>query len=192
MHTMERLMPSFDRHEVHETLVRAPAERVMQALREVTPEEIRFFLLFTWLRGFGRRRLRSMGFEHGDERLPLLEVARRGGFVELAASEREVLLGVIGRFWRPSGEARGVRGRRGVRVVRGAGVREGADRLPDRGRGGSVPPAHGDEDPRGGRRGQPRLQGLLVRHRRRERIPPPHVAARGQAQGRGRLTVRRA
>jgi hypothetical protein len=103
MHTMERLMPSFDRHEVHETLVRAPAERVMRALREVTPEEIRFFLLFTWLRGFGRRRLRSMGFEHGDERLPLLEVARRGGFVELAASEREVLLGVIGRFWRPSG-----------------------------------------------------------------------------------------
>jgi hypothetical protein len=42
---IEQLMPSFDRHEIHETVVRAPRERVMRAVRDVTPAEIRFFLL---------------------------------------------------------------------------------------------------------------------------------------------------
>ena len=96
-------MPSYDRNEIHEAVVRAPAAQVMRAVREVTPGEIRFFLALTWLRGFRRRRLRSMGFRDDDRRLPLLEVARLGGFVELVATEREIVLGVIGRFWRPSG-----------------------------------------------------------------------------------------
>lgn len=96
-------MPSFDRHEVHETFVRAPGARVMQAVRDVTPEEIRFFRALTWLRGFRRRRLAAMGVGERDRGLPLLNLAKRGGFVELAASDREVVLGVIGRFWRPSG-----------------------------------------------------------------------------------------
>jgi hypothetical protein len=84
-------------------LVRAPHDRVMRAVREVTPEEIRFFRLLTWLRGFRRKRLRALGYEDEDSRRPLLEIARRGGFVELSGSEREVVLGVVGRFWRPSG-----------------------------------------------------------------------------------------
>lgn len=96
-------MPAYDRNEVHEGMVRATAPRVMRAVREVTPGEIRFFLLLTWLRGFRRRRLRAMGLADSDRDLPLLEVARRGGFVELARSEHEIVLGVIGRFWRPSG-----------------------------------------------------------------------------------------
>src|SRR5262245_9925033 len=96
-------MPAFDRNEVHETVVHAPPARVMRAVRAVRPEEIRFFLLLTWLRGFRRRRLRAMGLTERDRGLPLLDVAKRGGFVELAGSERELVLGVIGRFWRPSG-----------------------------------------------------------------------------------------
>lgn len=103
MPAIDDLMPSFDRHEVHEAEVRAPAARVMQAVREVTPREIRLFLLLTWLRGFRRRRLRALGIGVDDRDLPLLEVARRGGFVELVAGDREIVLGVIGRFWRPSG-----------------------------------------------------------------------------------------
>jgi hypothetical protein len=101
---IDELMPSFDVHTVHETVVRAPRPRVMQAVREVTPDEIRFFRLLTWLRGFRRKRLRSMGIEAGDRGVPLLELARRGGFVELTGpGDREVVLGVVGRFWRPSG-----------------------------------------------------------------------------------------
>lgn len=103
MHTIERIMPAFDRNEVHQTVVDASAERVLRAVREVTPREVRFFLLLTWLRGFRRRRLRSLGFQDDDRGLPLLEVARRGGFVELPGTDREVVLGVVGRFWSPSG-----------------------------------------------------------------------------------------
>jgi hypothetical protein len=72
-------------------------------VRNVTPEEIRFFLFLTWLRGFRRRRLSAMGLGERDRGLPLLEVAKRGGFVELPGTDREIVLGVIGRFWRPSG-----------------------------------------------------------------------------------------
>ena len=103
MPVIERLMPTYDRNEVHETLVHAPRARVMQAVRDVTPAEIRFFGLLTWLRGFRRRRLRAMGLTERDRDLPLLEVARRGGFVELPGGDGEIVLGVIGRFWRPSG-----------------------------------------------------------------------------------------
>ncbi|HET9315323.1 MAG TPA: hypothetical protein VFQ51_07010 [Vicinamibacteria bacterium] len=106
MPLIDRLMPVFDRHEVHETVVRAPPERVIRAVRDVTPEEIRFFVLLTWLRGFRRRRLQAMGLTDGDRGLPLLEVAKRGGFVELPAGDGEIVLGVIGRFWRPSGRTR--------------------------------------------------------------------------------------
>jgi hypothetical protein len=100
---IEELMPSYDRNEAHETLVHAPRARVMQAVRDVTPEEIRFFRLLTWLRGFRRRRLAAMGLTDRDRNLPLLEIAKHGGFVELPGGDGEIVLGVIGRFWRPSG-----------------------------------------------------------------------------------------
>jgi hypothetical protein len=42
--------PAFQFHEVHSTLVKAPAERVWAAIKAVTAREIRLFRLLTWLR----------------------------------------------------------------------------------------------------------------------------------------------
>jgi hypothetical protein len=96
---IDRFLPRWHFNEVHETTVHAPASRVMQAVHSVTPREIRF------LRGL--MAIRSLGFFHRDpdeEGRPMLEVARRGGFLVLEEDgERELVLGVAGRFWRLTG-----------------------------------------------------------------------------------------
>ena len=90
---LDELMPSWDVHQVHATAVRASAHRVDRALREVRADEIRLFGLLMTLRG--------MRAPHAPALRPLLQTAQEGGFALLADDpEHEVVLGVIGRFWR--------------------------------------------------------------------------------------------
>ena len=90
---LDELMPAWDVHEVHGITVRAPPEGVDRALREVRADEIRLFSFLMTLRG-----LRPSPRHAGR---PLLAAAQDGGFAVLSDQPgRELVLGVIGRFWR--------------------------------------------------------------------------------------------
>jgi hypothetical protein len=102
MPALDRLLPTYDRHEVHSIVVRAPADRVMAAVQAVTAREIRLFATLNWIRGFRTARLRALGIAD-PVGLPVLEMAARAGFVELVHGRREVVWSVVGRFWRVSG-----------------------------------------------------------------------------------------
>lgn len=68
-------------------------DHVWRAIEQVRPREIRLFMLLTFLRGLGRTR-------RNDADLPLLDVARAGGFAEIGRTDHELVLGTIGQFWR--------------------------------------------------------------------------------------------
>ena len=89
---LDRLMPDYDVHEVHSTRIRASALEVHRVLFEVTANEVWLFRALMKVRGLGAR--------GGDGSRPLLETAQEGGFAVLADEPgREVVLGVMGRFW---------------------------------------------------------------------------------------------
>jgi len=95
---IDEFLNRFDFNEVHATEVEASPARVMRAIHEVPPREIRFFRVLMALRGFGLR--------DGDRAAaarPLLDGALRRGFLVLAEDDRELVVGVAGRFWKPSG-----------------------------------------------------------------------------------------
>jgi hypothetical protein len=106
---LDRILPTYDRNEVHSIAVGAPPDRVMAAVQAVTAREIRLFATLNWLRGFRAARLRELGVSD-PLGIPVLEMAARAGFVELVRNDREVVWSVVGRFWRPTGgRADGVR-----------------------------------------------------------------------------------
>ncbi|HEY8152162.1 MAG TPA: hypothetical protein VIK51_24875, partial [Vicinamibacteria bacterium] len=89
---LDRFLPAYDVHEVHSTLVRARPLDIHRVLFEVTADEVWLFRALMTVRGLGARR--------ADGSRPLLETAQEGGFAVLADEPgREVVLGVIGRFW---------------------------------------------------------------------------------------------
>ena len=89
---LDRLLPDYDVHEVHSIRVRAQPMEIQRALSELTSNEIWFFrALMT---------VRRLGVRGSDGSRPLLETAQEGGFAILDLEPgREVVLGVIGRFW---------------------------------------------------------------------------------------------
>jgi len=89
---LDRLLPDYDVHEVHSIRVRAQPLEIQRALSELTADEIWLFRALMTVRGLGAR--------GSDGSRPLLETAQEGGFAILALEPgREVVLGVIGRFW---------------------------------------------------------------------------------------------
>jgi hypothetical protein len=90
---LDRAMPIFQFREVHTRSIEAPAERVRQAIKEVTAGEIFLFQLFTAIRRLGRAA--PEGILNAPDDRPILEVASRSGFILLADTEREVTFGDV-------------------------------------------------------------------------------------------------
>ena len=90
-------------NEIHSIRVMAPKERAYRAIKEVTADEILLFRALTWVRRFGRPGPESI--LNPPERLPILDVATRTGFLLLAEEpEREIVVGTAvaaPRGWRP-------------------------------------------------------------------------------------------
>lgn len=81
----------FDEH--HEITICAPPARIMDAVRGVSAEEIRFFRTLIAIRRLHR-------VDRAREKEPLLDVAQRGGFVALGeVPNQEIALGTGGPFW---------------------------------------------------------------------------------------------
>ena len=91
---LDEFAPVYQFNEVHEIRIAAAPEQVYQAMRAVTAGEISFFKLLTWLRRFGRPGPESI--LNAPDRMPLLDVATRTGFLLLADDvPREIVLGAV-------------------------------------------------------------------------------------------------
>src|SRR5688500_18201534 len=102
---IDRFLPVHEWNEVHSVEIAAPPAAVLDALRKVTADEIALLRgLFAVRRLPGRilgRSARSGGREAASgARGPVLEGILRSGFVLLGEDpEREVVVGIVGRFW---------------------------------------------------------------------------------------------
>lgn len=90
---IDRLMPAYQFRESHARSVQAPLARVWAAVNEVTAGEIALFQAFTAVRRFGRSGPAGILNPPSDE--PILAVATRTGFLLLARTETEVVVGTV-------------------------------------------------------------------------------------------------
>lgn len=91
---IDEFLPEFDVSERHELAVRAPADAVYRALCELDLGRSRRIRWLFALRGLRRRGLTLSGLT----RLGFVRLGERPG--------EELLLGIVGRFWTPSGHLR--------------------------------------------------------------------------------------
>ncbi len=102
---LDELMPHPDVAARYETRVNASLERTREAMRNADFSQLPLTRVLMGLRklGWGRQKVEQAASQ--EERL------RAAGFISLpSGSESEVMLGVVGRFWRPdSGTVRGLR-----------------------------------------------------------------------------------
>ena len=100
---LDDFVPAYQFAEFHTIRVKAPRERVYQAIREVPANEITLFRTLTWIRHLGRRG--PEGILKAPEKMPLLDVATHTSFMLLAEEpDREIVLGTLvgaPKGWRP-------------------------------------------------------------------------------------------
>ena len=91
---LDDFSPRFEFSERHSVYIEAPKVLVWEAVKSVTADEISFFRALTWIRRFGRSGPESI--LNAPERLPVLEVATRTGFLLLAEEPgREIVIGTV-------------------------------------------------------------------------------------------------
>ena len=90
---LDRVTPSYQFHEVHSITIQATPERVYQAIKQVSADEILFFRTLIWIRRFGRRGPESI--LNAPEHRPLLDVATQTTFVTLAGGPDEIVVGTV-------------------------------------------------------------------------------------------------
>ncbi|HEV2126352.1 MAG TPA: hypothetical protein VGW38_26645 [Chloroflexota bacterium] len=110
---MDTMLPAYQFNEVHTIQIGASPADVMAAIQSVRAREIPGFVLLMGLRSLPlllRRRLRETGTSRRGvpadvpRERAILEEMQNGGFVLLGNdADRELMIGVIGQFWRPTG-----------------------------------------------------------------------------------------
>ena len=91
---LDEVAPAYHYSERHSRHINASPERVYSATRTVSAGEIRLFQTLTWIRRFGQPG--PEGILNAPERLPLVDVALRSGFVLLSDHPpRELVFGAI-------------------------------------------------------------------------------------------------
>lgn len=93
-HAIDEFAPQYHFREHHDQIVAAPPDRVFSAIKSVYADEIALFRIFTTIRRLGRPAPESILNPPKDE--PILDVARRTGFVLLAEQPPyEIVLGTL-------------------------------------------------------------------------------------------------
>lgn len=106
---LDAIMPDYQFAEFHQTRVHASPARVMEAVRAVTPGEVRFLAILMQIRALPARLLGKLPPRpQRPTPRPLLELLLRGGFVMLAEADDEIVLGEVGRFWHTADTSAGI------------------------------------------------------------------------------------
>jgi hypothetical protein len=97
---LDDLIPDYQFDERHQVLIHAPPERVLEAAKSVTPEEMPLVRLLFGIRSLPAR-FAGRGGLPSDRTEPLYEQMLALGFVQLAEEPtREVVVGTIGQMWK--------------------------------------------------------------------------------------------
>jgi hypothetical protein len=91
--SLDAFLPAYEFRTRHEVRVDAPAQRIDEALREVTFGDVPIVRLLVFLRGLGRGR---------PDRRVVAALARRGRVLDDAPGEG-IVFAIDGRFWRLRG-----------------------------------------------------------------------------------------
>jgi hypothetical protein len=98
---LDRFLSHYDVREHHSISVHAPPATVLAEVLRMTPRDVPVMVALMAIRLVPEvlRGRRAVG--PGDR--PIIEQMERAGFVRLVEMDDELVLGVVGRFWRPSG-----------------------------------------------------------------------------------------
>jgi len=100
---LDEFIPVYQFNEFHSIRVNAPREKVYDAIKAVTADEIPLFRALTWIRRGGRPS--PEGILNPSHGAPILDVATRTSFLQLAEDPgRETVIGtdvVVPRGWHP-------------------------------------------------------------------------------------------
>jgi hypothetical protein len=96
---LDEFLPRYDFNEVHSTTTTAPPDAVMRAIRELTATEVPVLVALMAIRSIPSLLSRRRPTPRGR----LLDGFERGGFVVLRDAPDELVYGVVGRFWKPTG-----------------------------------------------------------------------------------------
>ena len=92
----DKYLPVFDFNEVHRVMIKCPANRVKVLVDDLDFGGSWVIRTLFFLRGMSSRMLTWRGLEHA-------------GFTRLETTEDEMIIGLIGQFWRPSGNLQSFR-----------------------------------------------------------------------------------
>lgn len=102
---LDSFMPLYHFNEVHSIRIDAPPDRIFRAIKALTLPEIRLAHMLFWIRALPAR-LRGTRAARPLRTKPILEVAADSNFLLLAEeTNRELVLGTIGQFWKLEGGA---------------------------------------------------------------------------------------
>jgi len=103
---IDRFMPEYHFNEVHSLRLKAPPDRIFRAIQAVTPEEVSGLRTLFWVRSLPARLLGRTTPGPGKSK-PILAPGSGTGSVRLGeVSDRELLIGLAGPFWKPAGGPR--------------------------------------------------------------------------------------
>jgi hypothetical protein len=101
---LDRFLPEFDVREHHSIAVDRSPDAVLAETRLLTARDAPLFVVLMALRSVPAL-LRGRRLAPGR---PMLDEFLRAGFVLLAEADDELVLGAVGRFWKPTGQLRPV------------------------------------------------------------------------------------
>jgi hypothetical protein len=96
---IDRFLPTYDAVECHETIVDAPIDTTYRAVKDLDLARSLIVLALLTVRGLPHL---FTGAVKPSRRLGLDEIVRTGFVVLAEEPGREIVLGVVGRFWRPT------------------------------------------------------------------------------------------
>lgn len=100
---LDEFVPEFSFSEQHSIRIKAPPEHIFEVLSSLTPAHVPLSGFLMSIRALPSFFLRGEHYGKLDHH-PFLRQPSRLGFILLAEKpEKEIVLGVVGRFWKPSG-----------------------------------------------------------------------------------------
>jgi hypothetical protein len=98
---IDEFMPEYQFNEIHQVKVEADPEKIFLAIKMLLPKELPFwmFALFA-LRALPAKLMGKAKADTNDLAKPFLSQMTEGGFMLLSDTSPEIVLGLIGQFWK--------------------------------------------------------------------------------------------